>query len=119
MDEVKGKVEPVAWLKEHDQLGPSLHRYRPAHIPEREWNEAYGVHALVPATTLATLQSAIAEKDAEIARLQAERDGLSPELTSTELKLIDKHCDWAAFKPAFNAIMKHRARPALTGESDG
>lgn len=30
------------------------------------------------------------------------------ELTSAELKLVDKHCDWVAFKHAFNCVMKAR-----------
>lgn len=32
----------------------------------------------------------------------------APQLSSSELKLIDKHCDWVAFKHAFNCVMKHR-----------
>jgi len=46
-------------------------------------------------------------------------------LTSDELKLVDKHCDWPSFKCAFNAVMNSRkARAtlaklnALEGETD-
>jgi hypothetical protein len=39
------------------------------------------------------------------------------ELSSDELKLVDKHCDWAAFKCAFNAVMKHRA--AIRAKDEG
>jgi len=36
----------------------------------------------------------------------------SPNLTSSELKIIEKNCDWVAFQHAFGALMKHR-RAAL------
>lgn len=29
-------------------------------------------------------------------------------LTEAELKLVDKNCDWQAFRHAWNAIIKHR-----------
>lgn len=41
----------------------------------------------------------------EIVRL---RNILHAPLSSTELKLVDKNCDWIAFKHAWNAVMKHR-----------
>lgn len=29
-------------------------------------------------------------------------------LTSAELRLVDKNCDWEPFRHAFNAVMNHR-----------
>lgn len=43
--------------------------------------------------------------EAEITRL---RNLLHLPLTSAELKLVDKHCDWIAFKHAWNAVIKQR-----------
>jgi hypothetical protein len=40
---------------------------------------------------------------------------LTPLLTATELKLVEKNCDWVAFQHAFSALMKSR-RAALAGE---
>jgi hypothetical protein len=37
---------------------------------------------------------------------------LTPLLTATELKLVEKNCDWVAFQHAFSALMKSR-RAAL------
>ena len=42
----------------------------------------------------------------------------SPNLTSSELKIIEKNCDWVAFQHAFGALMKHR-RAALGEKKDG
>jgi hypothetical protein len=33
-----------------------------------------------------------------------------PSLSSEELKLAEKNCNWVAFKHAFNAVMKARAQ---------
>jgi hypothetical protein len=41
----------------------------------------------------------------EIARL---RSILHAPLSSAEMKLVDKNCDWIAFKHAWNAIVKRR-----------
>ena len=41
----------------------------------------------------------------EIARLQRI---IHIPLSGTELKLVDKNCDWIAFQHAWNAIMKSR-----------
>ena len=41
----------------------------------------------------------------EIARLRAV---LHAPLSEVELKLVDKNCDWTAFKHAWNAVMKSR-----------
>jgi len=42
---------------------------------------------------------------AEIKRL---RNALRAPLSMAELKLVDKNCDWQAFKHAWNAVMKSR-----------
>lgn len=51
---------------------------------------------------------AAAIRDAEnqvMLRMQAS------DLSSEELKMADKHCDWLSFKCAFRAVMKSRSNP--------
>lgn len=47
----------------------------------------------------------IEELSKEVARL---RSLLGMPLSSAELKLIDKHCEWVQFGHAWNAVIKHR-----------
>lgn len=39
---------------------------------------------------------------------------ISNHLTSAELKMVDKHCDWVAFKHAFNCVVKSRLGGGMT-----
>jgi hypothetical protein len=48
----------------------------------------------------------------EIARL---REVVNAPLSSDEMRLVDKHCDWISFQHAWNAIMKRR-REALVNK---
>jgi hypothetical protein len=48
---------------------------------------------------------AIAWAEEEIVRL---RRAVHLPLTENELKLVDKNCDWVAFKHAWNVVMKSR-----------
>jgi hypothetical protein len=41
-------------------------------------------------------------------RIEAMSAALHAPLSSEELKLVDKNCDWIAFKHAWNAVMKSR-----------
>lgn len=52
----------------------------------------------------------IAKAADEIVKL---RNSLDAPLSSEENRLIDKHCDWVAFRHAWNAVMKRR-REALS-----
>jgi hypothetical protein len=54
----------------------------------------------------------IEELSKEVVRL---RNLLRAPLTSAELKLVDKNCDWAPFKHAWNAIIKSRIGVAGQG----
>lgn len=47
----------------------------------------------------------IEELSKEVVRL---RNLLKMPLSSAELKLVDKNCEWAPFRHAWNAIIKHR-----------
>jgi hypothetical protein len=58
-------------------------------------------------------EQALREEAAD--RIQKLEAALSPLMTSTELKLVEKNCDWIAFQHAFNALMRSR-RTALAGE---
>jgi len=51
-------------------------------------------------------------------RIEQLKSIASPNLTSSELKIIEKNCDWVAFQHAFGALMKHR-RAALGEKKDG
>ena len=51
-------------------------------------------------------------------RIEQLKSIASPNLTSSELKIIEKNCDWVAFQHAFGALMKHR-RAALREKKDG
>lgn len=51
------------------------------------------------------VQSVHDDLTAEIKRL---RNLLRLPLSSAELKLVDKHCDWLGFGHAWNAIIKRR-----------
>lgn len=72
-----------------------------------------------------TLASALASANAQIDALrQDNRDlrnsrlmGMSNILSSAELKLVDKHCEWPAFKCAFDAVMKSRRAALLESEA--
>jgi hypothetical protein len=56
----------------------------------------------------------------EIERLEKENRRLSNllkmPLSSAELKLVDKNCDWVAFGHAWNAVIKHRLAALTIGE---
>jgi len=41
-------------------------------------------------------------------KLRSENDRLRAQLSLPELRLVDKNCDWLAFKHAWNAVMKSR-----------
>lgn len=47
----------------------------------------------------------IEELTKEVRRM---RNLLRAPLSSAELKLVDKNCDWVAFGHAWNAVVKHR-----------
>jgi hypothetical protein len=47
----------------------------------------------------------IEELTKEVTRL---RNLHTSPLSSAELKLVDKNCDWVAFGHAWNAVVKHR-----------
>lgn len=47
----------------------------------------------------------LTQQDDEIARL---RQIVAAPLSSAELRLVDKNCDWIAFGHAWNAVMKRR-----------
>lgn len=55
----------------------------------------------------------LAERSEELAAAKAEVARLSAivhrPISSTEFKLVDKNCDWNAFRHAWNAIMKSRS----------
>lgn len=56
--------------------------------------ESFGVHPAV-----------VDEAIDEIVRL---RNILRAPLSSAELKLVDKHCEWEGFRHAWNAVLKSR-----------
>lgn len=45
----------------------------------------------------------------EVVRLR--NMSLAP-LSSKEMKLVDKHCDWVSFRHAWNAVIKSRVQPS-------
>jgi hypothetical protein len=56
-------------------------------------------------TLISYIASAIREEEEQvILRMRA------PDLSSDELKMADKHCDWVSFKCAFRAVMKSRSK---------
>lgn len=74
--------------------------------PNAIWNDCYGwLRDPRDMTDKATAWDKLAEKNAEISEL---RNALLAPLSSAELKLVDKNCDWVAFGHAWNAVMKSR-----------
>lgn len=54
--------------------------------------------------------------DEEVGELQSKlRRMTTPVLSADGLKLVDRHCEWPAFKHAFNAVMKAR----VEGKGEG
>jgi hypothetical protein len=71
----------------------------------------------VPEKMLKEATNEIAQLRARIVELEAALN--TQQLTSEELKAAEKHCDWVAFKHAFNAVMNLRAaRAAYRGEKE-
>ena len=65
------------------------------------------------ADCLAALERALAREAAlRMSESQVRWALANHELSSAELKLAEKHCDWSAFKHAFNAVMSARAAAA-------
>jgi hypothetical protein len=137
--EVEGKVAALGyidWNRENKSIGMFYHFDAVKVL-------ATGRYELVPATTLATLQAKLVEKDAEIARLQAERDGdvakavaaereaclqIAADKTTGYCECMGYGCDCGNYDDAGSAgaasaardiAAAIRTRPALTGESDG
>jgi hypothetical protein len=55
---------------------------------------------------LAIAKAAIREE--YTSEIKALKNALLPSLTTSELRLADKNCNWVSFKCAFNAVMKSR-----------
>ena len=53
----------------------------------------------------------ILELEEERNLLQMQARLMTNVLTSAEMKLVDKHCEWPSFKCAFNAVMNSRSIP--------
>jgi hypothetical protein len=131
MDEVEGKVE--AWpLPEGRELPPITERGIQGQLMDAAWPHyggdmqtaefwcdfgegiRFAAHFLAPAT----LQSAIAEKDAEIARLQAERDG-DAEVLSKAADIVERLPWHNAETIAYRLRAAGRAALALSKKDDG
>ena len=91
MYDVDGKGEDAMWEKSIREKV-----YASGILTNGEW--VY----LVGAFQAASEVDPLAEENTKL------RNALHAPLSSEELRLVDKNCDWVAFKHAWNAVMKSR-----------